>query len=83
MAIMSFNGINVYQMKDVGDRMTRLTRWLEPTHEEFCYLEKEYNRILKDRRRSAMVVYWNGQIALFVNDMTGGEFDRLGDESTI
>lgn len=73
---------DVYHIKDVANikSMVRLTKWLQPIHGEFVYLANEYKRISKDPLRTCYIVYSEGKIALFVNDVTEGAFERLGEE---
>lgn len=73
---------DVYHLKDIANikSMVRLTKWLQPVHAEFAYLVGEYKRISKDPFRTCYIVYSESKIALFVNDVTEGAFERLGDE---
>lgn len=74
--------VDVFQLKDVVHLPTivRLTKWLPPVKDEFEYLSNEYHRISKDARRTCYIVYHAAKIALFVNDMTEGAFERLSEE---
>lgn len=80
--LMQYEGLDVFQLRDVPSsiKTVRLTKWLPATQKEFEYLKNEYNRIMCDPSRSGMVVYNKGTVALFVNDMTDGAFDKLGEE---
>ena len=73
---------DVYHLKDIANikSMVRLTKWLPPIQSEFVYLSNEYKRISKDPFRKCYIVYSESKIALFVNDVTEGAFDRLGEE---
>jgi len=73
---------DVYHMKDVANikSMVRLTKWLQPIQSEFVYLVGEYKRISKDPSRTCYIVYFESKIALFVNDITEGAFERLSEE---
>jgi len=81
--IMQFDGIDIFQLRDVEAKknMVRLTKWLPATNQEFGYLAKEYGRIREDATRQCVIVYWCGKVALYVNDITEGAFDRMGDEN--
>lgn len=79
--VMKFNEVDIYQLKDVPDsKVTRLTKWLPAVQVELQYLTDECVRIKKDPKRFAMVVYHNGQVALYVDDQTNGAFDALTDD---
>lgn len=79
--VMKFNEVDIYQLKDVPDsKVTRLTKWLPAVQVELQYLTDECVRIKKDPKRFAMVVYHNGQVALYVDDVTNGAFDALPDD---
>lgn len=73
---------DVYQLRDINNikSMVRLTKWLQPIQAEFIYLTNEYKRIMKDPKRYGYIVYSAGKIALFVNDLTDGAFDKLSEE---
>jgi len=73
---------DVYHLKDIANikSMVRLTKWLQPVQAEFVYLANEYKRISKDPLRACYIVYSNSKIALFVNDITEGAFERLSEE---
>jgi len=80
-AIMTFKEMELYVLQDVvSKKLTRLTKWLPASHEEFSFIEKEQRRILEDSTRECVAVYNEGHIALFVNDLTDGEFDKLPEE---
>ena len=84
--VMQFGEVEIFQLKDIitrkKEKMTRLTKWLPPVRSELSYLEKEYLRITKDPSRKCYIIYDQGLVALFVNDVTNGMFDRLGEEET-
>jgi hypothetical protein len=60
--------------------MVRLTKWLPPVQSEFVFLSNEYKRISKDPLRTCYIVYCEGKISLFVNDITEGAFERMSEE---
>lgn len=74
--------VDVFQLKDISSipSMVRLTKWLPPIKDEFEYLSGEYHRISSDERRTCYIVYHAGKIALYVNDITSGAFERLKEE---
>lgn len=74
--------VSVYHIQDVSKipRMVRLTKWLKPVRSEFEYLANEQRRISKDSLRTCYIVYSQNEISLYVNDLTGGAFDKLGEE---
>lgn len=55
----------------------RLTKWLPGLHDDMSYLRKEYTRISADPSRMCAIVTCNSKYALFVNDVTNGEFDKM------
>ncbi len=73
---------DVYLLGDMYsyDNMVRLTKWVSPCREDLEYIEKEYHRISNDRSRKCFIVFNIGKFALFVNDLTNGEFDKLGSD---
>ena len=73
---------NVYLLGDMchHENMVRLTKWLPPCREDLEYLEKEFERISSDISRKCFIVFNIGKLALFVDDKTNGEFDRLGSD---
>jgi len=79
--IMKFGDVCIFQLRDIETqkKMVRLTKWLPAVQKELHYLEAEYKRISHDPLRQAMLVYNNGAVALYVNDLTGGAFDRLSE----
>lgn len=82
-AFMKFGGVDIYQLKNVPEdtvKTTRLTKWLPAVQVELKFLTDECVRIRKDPKRFAMVVYHNGQVALYVDDQTNGAFDALTDD---
>lgn len=82
-AVMKFGEVDIYQLKDVPEgskKVTRLTKWLPAVQAELKFLTDECVRIRKDPKRFAMVVYHNGQVALYVDDQTDGAFDALPDD---
>jgi len=74
--------VDIFQLKDVVNlpTMVRLTKWLPPIKDEFEYLSSEYHRIMLDSRRTCYIVYHAAKIALFVNDLTNGSFEKLAEE---
>lgn len=74
--------VDVYQLKDIENikSMVRLTKWLQPVQGEFQFLANEHYRISKDPLRKCYIVYAENKISLFVNDLTEGAFERLGEE---
>lgn len=81
-SFMRFGKLDIFQLKDVpsNKKIVRLTKWLPATNVELAYLEKEFERIKEDLTRFTMVVYHNGQVALYVNDLTGGAFDQMSED---
>jgi len=79
---MQIKTLDVFQLKDVSNisNIVRLTKWLPPVKEEFDYLSVEYKRISSDVRRECYLVYHAGKIALYVNDITNGAFEKLKEE---
>ena len=73
---------DVYLLGDMHQHidMVRLTKWLPPCREDLEYLEKEFERISSDISRKCFIVFNVGKLALFVDDKTNGEFDRLGSD---
>lgn len=61
--------------------MVRLTKWLPANNIEFRFAKNEYLRISKDVTRVCVIVYAEGKVAVFVNDLTGGAFDSMDDEA--
>ena len=81
--VMRFGEVDIYQIKDVPSsamKVTRLTKWLPAIQSEIKYLADECVRIRQDSKRFAMVIYHNGQVALYVDDVTNGAFDALTDD---
>lgn len=80
--VMRFGTISIFQLRDLPTNRTivRLTKWLPAIEKELQFLEKEYHRIISDANRFCMVVYHNGQVALYVNDLTNGMFEQLGED---
>jgi len=79
---MKLSTVNVYALKDVANikSMVQLTKWLQPLQSEFAYLVREHHRINDDPLRDCYIVYANGRIALFVNDITEGAFEKLNED---
>lgn len=80
--VMRFGSIDIFQLRDLPEnrKIVRLTKWLPAVEKELQFLEKEYQRITSDPTRIGIIVYHNGQVALYVNDLTGGVFDRLSED---
>lgn len=80
--IMKLGGLDVYQLSDITPirGLVRLTKWLMPIQSEFDYLHDECVRISRDRTRLCYIAFHQGKLALYVNDLTGGIFDTLGEE---
>lgn len=80
-AVMKLLQTEVFQLKDIQPfGMVRLTKWLPLIKDEIEYLEKEYARISTDTTRFCYIVYHCGKIALYVNDVTNGSFEKLSEE---
>ena len=64
---MEFHDVNeAYRLN-----LIQYTHWLEPTIAEITYLQKEFDRISKDKTRIIIAVRNSlGQVALFFNDIT-------------
>lgn len=79
---MRLKTVDVFQLKDISNipSIVRLTKWLPPVKDEFDYLSREHSRISSDVRRECYIVYHAGKIALYVNDITSGAFERLKEE---
>ena len=80
--IMQFDSLDIFQVSDIEKRrnIVRLTKWLPATQQELAYLASEYRRISVDPCRQCFLVYEIGRVALYVNDITEGAFDRMGEE---
>ena len=80
--IMQYDGIDIFQLRDIAPtkKFVRLTKWLPATSQELKYLAGEYTRIREDPTRRCLIVYWAGKVGLFVNDMTDGAFENMGEE---
>lgn len=80
--VMRFGTVDIFQLRDLpqNKKIIRLTKWLPAVSKELQFLESEYHRIASDPTRVVMIMYQDGQVALYVNDLTGGMFDQMGDE---
>lgn len=83
-SFMRFGKTDIYQLKDIPNdrKIVRLTKWLPATNAELAYLEKELVRITSDANRFGMIVYHNGQVALYVNDLTNGVFEQMSEDDS-
>lgn len=79
--MIKFRDMNVYDSADISKKLVRLTKWLSPVPTELEYLRKEYLRIKGDKNRTCVVVLNDHRVALFVNDLTNGAFETLGEEN--
>lgn len=79
--VINYCGVNVYKFEDLSKKLVQLTKWLHPVPDELTYLVNESRRIQADKTRVCIVAMSNHKVALFVNDLTNGTFDALGDES--
>lgn len=71
----------IYDYYDIAPmKLVQLTKWLTPSTEELEYLLGEHKRISSDKNRQCRVAIFEGKIAIFVNDLTDGVFERLGSE---
>lgn len=79
--VIKFRDLMVYRYEDIAKKLVRLTKWLTPIPAELSYLHREYKRINADRNRVCIVAMKDHKVALFVNDLTNGAFEALGDEN--
>ena len=79
--MISFYGMNVYRFADISKKLVQLTKWLQPVPTELTYLNNEWRRIKADRKRVCVVAMLDHKVALFVNDLTEGSFQALGEEN--
>ena len=79
--VISYCGMNVYKFEDLSKKLVQLTKWLHPVPAELTYLLNESRRIKSDRTRVCIVAMLDHKVALFVDDLTNGTFQSLGEES--
>jgi|CXWK01.1.fsa_nt_gi hypothetical protein len=80
--VMKSHGIPIFDVAAVKTipKIVQLTKWLNFNENELEFIASEYRRIDKDRARTCVIAYNHGRIALFVNDLTNGAFERDGKE---
>jgi len=71
------HGVPIFDIEDVKTlpKIVQLTKWLHMNEEELLFLTREYKRINDDKSRTCAIAYSNGNVALFVDDLTNGAFD--------
>lgn len=81
--VMKSHDVDIFDIVDVRKipQIVRLTKWLNVNDNELEFVTKEYRRIVKDKTRLCVLAYDRGRVAIFVNDVTEGAFDRDGDDS--
>ena len=79
--VTKFKDLMIYHRADISKKLVRLTKWLPPVPTELSYIYDEYRRIKADKTRVCIVATENHRVALFVNDLTNGAFEALGEEN--
>jgi hypothetical protein len=77
----NFRGMKIYKISDIPVKLVQLTKWLPAVPTELDFIKSEYERIKADKTRVCIVATSDYRIALFVNDMTNGVFNSLGEEN--
>lgn len=80
--IKTYNDMKIVDVSDIQRApvlLTRLFKWQDPTEAEMAFFYREWKRISADQGRVCIAVMSLGKVSLYVDDLTGGEFDKLGD----